>query len=252
MTEPKPDFPRLRRVDAGAPFQWIRLGLADLKACPRAGLFYGFCFALAGYLIAWILSDSPQYLAAATAGFLLVAPALSIGIYEVSRRRERGQPCALSPTLTAWRANQANIGLFSLVLLVVLLVWARASLVTFSLFFSGAMPDVRSMLVQVTDPEKLGFLVAWLAVGAVFALLVFAISVITIPLMLDRRYDAVTAALASMQVVFRNPGAMVMWAGIIAWSCAAGLLMGFVGIIVVAPLLGHATWHAYRELVEAG
>jgi uncharacterized membrane protein len=251
MTEPKPDFPRLRRVDAGAPFQWLRLGLADLKACPGAGLFYGFCFALAGYLIAWILRDSPQYLAAATAGFLLVAPALSIGIYEVSRRRERGEPCALAPTLMAWRENTANIGLFSLVLLMVFLIWARASLVSFAMFFSGAMPDVRSMLAQVSNPENLGFLVAWLAIGAVFALLVFAISVVTIPLMMDRRHDAVTAALVSVQVVFKNPGAMAMWAAIIAWSCAAGLLMGFIGIIVVAPLLGHATWHAYRDLVEA-
>lgn len=251
MMETKPDFPRLRRVDAGAPFQWIKLGLADLKACPSAGLFYGFCFALAGYLIAWILRDRPQYLAAATAGFLLVAPALSIGIYEVSRRRERGEPCALAPTLTAWRANAANLGLFSLVLLAVFLVWARASLVSFAMFFSDAMPDIRNMLIQVVRPDNFGFLAVWLGIGALFALLVFAISVVAIPLMMDRRLDAVTAALTSMRVVIENPGAMTMWAAVIAWAGAAGLLMGFIGIIVVAPLLGHATWHAYRELVDA-
>jgi uncharacterized membrane protein len=252
MTEPKPDFPRPRQVDAGAPFQWIRLGLADLRACPGASLFYGLCFALAGYLIAWILRDQPQYLAAAGAGFLLLAPALSIGIYEISRRRERNEPCSLAPTLTAWRANMANIGLFSLVLLVIFLVWARASLVTFALFFTGAMPDMRSMLIQLSNPENLDFVLAWLVVGAVFALLVFAISVVSIPLMMNRRNDAVTAALVSLQVVAKNPGAMAMWAAIIAWAGAAGLLMGFLGIIVVAPLLGHATWHAYRELVEGG
>ena len=249
MTEPKPDFPRLRQVDAGAPFEWIRLGLADLRACPGPSLFYGLCFALAGYLIAWILQGQPQYLAAAVAGFLLLAPALSIGIYALSRRRERGEPCALTPTLTAWRANMASIGLFSLVLLVIFIVWARASMFTFALFFTEAMPDLRSMLTQLASPENLGFLLAWLAVGAAFALLVFAISVVSIPLMLDRRQDAVTAALASIRVVARNPGAMLMWAAIIAWATAAGLLMGFLGIIFVAPLLGHASWHAYRALL---
>jgi len=249
MTEPKPDFPRLRQVDAGAPFEWIRLGLADLRACPGPSLFYGLCFALAGYLIAWILQGQPQYLAAAVAGFLLLAPALSIGIYALSRRRERGEPCALAPTLTAWRANMASIGLFSLVLLVIFIVWARASMFTFALFFTEAMPDLRSMLTQLANPENLGFLLVWLAVGAAFALLVFAISVVSIPLMMDRRQDAVTAALASIQVVARNPGAMLMWAAIIAWATAAGLLMGFLGIIFVAPLLGHATWHAYRALL---
>lgn len=250
MTEPKPDLPRLRQVDAGAPFEWIRLGLADLRACPGPSLFYGLCFALAGYLIAWSLQGQPQYLAAAVAGFLLLAPALSIGIYALSRRRERGEPCALAPTLTAWRANKANIGLFSLVLLVIFIVWARASMFTFALFFTEAMPDLRSMLIQLANPESLGFLLAWLAVGAAFALLVFAISVVSIPLMLDRRKDVVTAALTSIRVVARNPGAMLMWAAIIAWATAAGLLMGFLGIIFVAPLLGHATWHAYRALLD--
>lgn len=250
MMEPKPDFPRLRQVDAGAPFQWIKLGLADLRSCPAASLFYGLCFALAGYLIAWILQGRPQYLAAATAGFLLLAPALSIGIYALSRRRERGEPCALVPTLTAWRANMANIGLFALVLLAIFLVWARASLVTFALFFTGSIPDVRSMLMQLSSPENLGFLIVWLAVGAAFALLVFAISVVSIPLMMDRRQDAVTAALTSIRVVISNPWAMLMWTGVIAWAGAAGLLMGFLGIIFVAPLLGHATWHAYRALLE--
>lgn len=252
MTEHKSDFPRLRQVEAGAPFQWIRLGRADLFACPGASLFYGLCFALAGYLIAWTLRSQPQYLAAASAGFLLLAPALSIGIYEISRRRERGEPCALVPTLTVWRSNMANIGLFSLVLLVIFLVWARASMVTFAMFFTGSMPDTRSMLVQVVNPDNFGFLAAWLVVGAVFALLVFSISVVTIPLMMDRRYDAVTAALASAQVVAKNPGSMLVWAAIIAWAGAAGLLMGFIGIIFVVPLLGHSTWHAYRALVETG
>ncbi|MDP1957255.1 MAG: DUF2189 domain-containing protein, partial [Rhodocyclaceae bacterium] len=133
---------------------------------------------------------------------------------------------------------------------VIFLVWARASLVTFAMFFSGSMPDIKSMLIQLAAPENYGFLFLWLGVGSIFALLAFSISIIAIPLMIDRHSDAVTAALASIQVLLKNPGAMAMWAAIIAWTGAASLLMGFLGLIFVAPLLGHASWHAYRDLVE--
>jgi uncharacterized membrane protein len=241
---------RIRTIDPATPFLWIRRGLADLRACPGPSLFYGVCFAFMGFLLAYVLRGEPAYLAAVTAGFLLLGPALTIGVCAISRRREMGAGCALWPTLTAWKDNSANLGLFSLVLIVIFLVWARASLATFAMFFSGSMPDIKSMLTQLVAPENYGFLFLWLVVGAIFALLAFSISIIAIPLMIDRRSDAVTAARASIQVLLKNPGAMAMWAAIIAWTGAASLLMGFLGLIFVAPLLGHASWHAYRDLVE--
>lgn len=243
-------MPRIRTVDPAAPFLWIRRGLADMRACPGPSLFYGVCFAFMGFVLTYVLQGQPEYLAAAAAGFLILGPALTIGVCAISQRREIGARCALLPTLVAWKNNTANLGLFSLVLIVIFLVWARASLVTFALFFSSAMPDLQSMLTQLAAPENYGFIFLWLGVAALFALLSFSISVIAVPLMIDRQSDAITAALTSIQVLLKNPGAMAMWAAIIAWTGAASLLMGFLGLIVVAPLLGHASWHAYRELIE--
>lgn len=250
MSRQNSPIPRIRTIDPAAPFLWIRLGLDDLRACPGPSLFYGVCFAFLGFILAHVLRGQPEYLAAAAAGFLLLGPALTIGVCAISQRRELGARCALWPTLVAWKDNTTNLGIFSLVLIVIFLVWARASLVIFALFFTSAMPDVKSMLIQLAAPENFGFLFLWLSVGALFALLSFSISVIAVPLMMDRQSDAISAALASIQVLLKNPGAMAMWAAIIAWTGAASLLMGFLGLIIVAPLLGHASWHAYRDLVE--
>jgi len=241
--------PDIRQVELATPFAWLRAGLTDLRAAPLASLFYGLCFAMGGYLLAYALRHEPQHIAAVTAGFLLLGPALAIGLYDLSRRREAGQPMRLAPTLLAWRDNLANLALFSLVLIVIFLVWARASLVSFALFFSGSLPTLADLMRQVLAPDNILFLAVWLGVGALFAALVFFISVVSVPMMLDRRTDAVTAALTSLRVVAANPGPVAVWAAIIAWATAAALLMGFVGIIVVGPLIGHASWHAYRSLV---
>lgn len=250
MSTLNPLLPQPRLVDAGAPFRWIKLGFDDLRACPGPSLFYGVCFAAMGFVFFFALRDRPHYFAAVTAGFMLLGPALAIGLYDLSRRRERHEPCALHPSLTVWRTNLANLALFSLLLIVIYLLWSRASLVTFALFFSGALPDLRTLLLQLLQGDNLAFLLIWLAVGGLFAALVFAISIVSIPLMLDRQVDAITAALTSLRVLARNPGAMAMWAAIIAWLGAASLLMWLVGIVVAGPLLGHASWHAYRELIE--
>ncbi len=240
---------RVRRVNPAAPFAWLRLGLDDLLAYPGASLFYGLCFTVMGYAFVYALRYEPQLLAAATMGFLLLGPALAIGLYDISRRRERGEACTLGASMTAWKGNLGNIGLFSLVLIVIYLVWARASLITFALFFSGSLPTLGDLVRQAIAPDNLQFLVIWLGVGSLFAVLVFAIGVISVPLMLDKKCDAVTAVLASLRTVAANPGPMVVWSGVIAWATACALLMGYLGILFVGPLLGHATWHAYRDLI---
>lgn len=240
---------QFRQVDAGAPFVWLRRALDDMRAHPLPSLFYGLCFTVMGYLLAFALRHEPQHIAAATAGFLLLGPALAIGLYDISRRRERAEACSLLDTMTAWRTNIANIGLFSLALMLIFLIWARASLATFTLFFPDRLPTLEVLARQLLAAENLGFVSAWFGVGFLFALLAFSISVIAVPLMMDKQRTAIDAARASLAAVIRNLGPMAVWAAIIAWSAAAALLMGFLGILFVGPLLGHATWHAYRELV---
>lgn len=245
-----PAFPKVREVPVERPLAWLRRGWADLLSCPFASLFYGFCFVGGGALMVLALGGAPEYIAAVTSGFLIGGPFFAIGLYEVSRRRERGEPCSLGPTLTAWKGNAGNLGIFTAILLVIFLVWARASMVVFALFYSGEMPTMSGFLRHVVSTDHLGFLAAYFAVGGLFALIAFAISLVTIPLMLDRRLDAVTAAITSVRALFANPAAMFVWAGLIALLGGLGLVTFLAGMLIAGPVLGHATWHAYRDMVE--
>jgi uncharacterized membrane protein len=241
-------------VRAGLPvlsaFGWLSRGLDDLKACPGPSLGYGICFAAMGAALNALFARYYYYVAALASGFMLLGPFLAIGLYEISRRRERAQPCALRPTLSAWRGNAGNLGVYSLILIVLFLVWARASMVVFALFYTTEMPTLQGFLEQVLSLRNAEFLAVYAAVGAVFALLVFAVSIVSVPLMLDRGQDAVTAMLASFLALVRNVPAMLVWAASIVVLVVVGFATLYVGLVIAVPLLGHATWHAYRDLIE--
>ena len=245
-----PALPKVRDVPMEQPLLWLKRGWQDLLSCPTASLFYGLCFIAGGALMVLALGGAPEYIAAVTSGFLIGGPFFAIGLYEISRRREKQQPCSLGPTLLAWKGNAGNLGLFTAILLVIFLVWARASMVAFALFYSGEMPSLSGFLRHVISTDHLGFLLAYFGIGGIFALIAFALSLITVPLMLDRNLDAITAAITSVRALVANPAAMFVWAGLIALLGGLGLLTFLAGMLIAGPILGHATWHAYRDLVE--
>src|SRR5262249_5705429 len=143
-------FPAPRRVGIGAPLRWVRAGWADLCGAPGPSLFYGLAFAVAGWLIYLVsrVAQSYAYAYGLTWGFLLVGPYLATGLYDISRRREAGEPVRLVPTLTAWRANVGGFSVFSIVLTVLMLLWSRASLIVFALYFSSGLPSVNDLVGQ--------------------------------------------------------------------------------------------------------
>jgi uncharacterized membrane protein len=141
--------------------------------------------------------------------------------------------------------------MFALVLGVILLVWARASLIVFALFYTGEMPSVAGFVGQMLSPDNLEFVLAYLCVGGFFALLVFAISVVSVPMMLDRDTDGVVAVLTSLRAFGANVPAMIVWGSVIVTLTSAGFALYFVGLVVTVPVIGHATWYAYRALDEA-
>jgi uncharacterized membrane protein len=241
--------PAIRPVTAAAPLRWLAAGWRDFLANPVASAFYGACFALMGFLIYFVFGRAYQYVSALVTGFFLVGPFLAIGLYDLSRRRERGLPAWLAPTLDAWRPNVGSVGMFALVLCVILLVWARASLVVFALFFTYDMPDLHGFLAQVVSFKHMEFLLAYLCVGGFFAVLVFAISVVSVPMMLDRNTDGIVASLTSLRAFAANVPAMIAWGLLIVLLVALGFATWFAGLVVVVPVIGHATWHAYRDLV---
>jgi uncharacterized membrane protein len=242
--------PTVVTVAAGAPLSWLAAGWNDFRANPGPSMFYGACFAVMGFLIQFVFGHAYQYVSALVTGFFLVGPFLAIGLYDLSRRRELGQPAWLAPTLDAWRPNVGSVGMFALVLAVILLVWARASLVVFALFFTYDMPDLRGFLAQVVSLSHVEFLLAYLCVGGFFAVLVFAISVVSVPMMLDRNTDGIVAALTSLRAFAANVPAMIVWGALIVLLIGAGFATWFIGLVIVVPVIGHATWHAYRALVR--
>jgi len=132
---------------------------------------------------------------------------------------------------------------------VIMLVWARASLVTFALFFSSGMPTLKNFFGQVVSADHVDFLITYFAVGSVFASIAFAISVVSVPMMLDRGTDTIVAALTSVRALFANIGPLMLWAALIVLIVGLGFATLFVGLVIAVPLIGHATWHAYQALV---
>ncbi|MCX7219347.1 MAG: DUF2189 domain-containing protein [Burkholderiales bacterium] len=241
-------FPPIRRVGMFRALVWLQLGWKDFLAAPKVSLFYGLCFAAMGWLLNTVLAHAPQYLSAMSCGFLLLGPLLSLGLYDISRRLEREKSGMLA-TLFSMRGRWSNIGILALVLAVIMLVWARASLVVFALFYNKGMPTMHGFLSQLFSLANLEFIAVYCCIGFVFASLVFAISWVSIPLMLDRDTDAITAMIISTVSLFINVPATLVWAVMIVALVVLGFFSWNLGLIIAMPVVGHATWHAYREVV---
>lgn len=228
-----------------------------MRAAPRQSLAYGVAVVLASFLLAFITLEFGGYweLLTLISGFILVAPTLAVGTYEISRQLERGEQPSLGRCLREERRVFGNLMVFALMLMVVFLVWARAGAIVHVFLPVGAAPGWR---------DHLRFFGIGTAVGSIFALIVFAAAAFSLPMMVDRRVDTVTAVVTSINAVLRNKPAMAVWAACIVLAVAPGFALLFMGrdrgaalaVVMVAlgvtlPLIGHATWHAYRETVDA-
>ena len=245
-----PPKPQVRRIPVTAPLRWLARGARDLVAVPGIAAFYGLCFWAMAATLGAVFRHRPEYTMTLVSGCLLVGPFLAMGLYEASRRREQGQAQSLAASLTCWDRHLGSMGLLVLVLTVLELLWGRASLVVFAVFFDTGMPSTASVLQAVFNPRNWQFLAVYLVVGGVFAALVYCSMVVAIPMILDRDTDAITAALTSFRVVLENPAAMLVWGVLVVGLTLAALWPAWAaGVLVVGPWLGHATWHAYREAV---
>jgi uncharacterized membrane protein len=148
----------------------------------------------------------------------------------------------------AWRARTGQLGIFGVVLLVLEMLWARSTLVVFAVTFDG-VPDFKGSLAALASPENIVFTIVWFCLGLLFASLIYSISVVSMPMILHRRTDAITAGLTSMRLVLSQTAVMMWWAALIAGLVLLALLPWFAGLLVIGPVLGHASWHAYRATV---
>lgn len=233
-----------RRLEPRAPFRWLRLGWQDLIHAWRPTLSYGITIVLLSYLVTWLAFRLGSYVLvlAALTGFVLIAPITAIGLYEIGRQVEAGKKPMMIVALHGIRRTFSNAMIFSLALLVVFLVWARA----FSMISIFLPSDVDAGFAGLWPYLLVGF-----PVGAVFAAITFAFSAFSLPMIDDRKTDTVTALVTSVNAVLRNKRAMMVWAMVIGTAVIIGFATAFLGFIVMIPLLGYATWHGYEETIDA-
>ncbi|MCY7308457.1 MAG: DUF2189 domain-containing protein [Rhodoferax sp.] len=231
------------------PLHWLSRGWRDTTANMGIASFYGMCFWVMALTLAAVFRSRPEYVMSVASGCLLLGPFLAMGLYDVSRRRESGLQADFVSSLTCWDRHLRSLGLLVLVLIVLELLWGRASLVVFAVFFNTGMPSTSGVVSAVFDPQNWEFVLVYTLVGSVFAAVVYAIAVVSIPMILDRDTDAISAAITSVQVVSRNTGVMILWGALISLIVALALLPWGLGLLLAGPWLGHSSWHAYRGSV---
>lgn len=243
-----------RRVAGDAHWRWLALGWRDLLAsCPHA-LALGAVPAVAALALTatlWRL-DLLAFLPAACGGFALVGPALAIAAYEMSRRRAEGRPADWSALVRPRLAAPGQAALIGFSLFLILVLWGRLASLIYALALGAAPPGPTPDLLTfaLRTPEGLAMLAFGSLVGGALAVAAFAISVVSMPLVTLRRVDAMTAMVLSCAACWRSRVAMAGFAFNIAMLTGLSLATGFLGLIVVFPWLGHAAWHAMRELVD--
>ncbi|GAB5469941.1 MAG: DUF2189 domain-containing protein [Rhodospirillales bacterium] len=246
----------IKSIGTEAPWAWLSAGWSDLKAAPGIALTYGFIFSLISAIITiglWV-TDNIQFLPPLAAGFMLVGPMLAVGLYETARRLQSGETPTLGAALLVSTRSPLQLAFMAILLMVALMFWMRLAMLLFALFMGTTnVPPPELLLTELLLTQNgIALLIVGSAIGAIIAFTVFAVSIITIPLLMQRDVDSFTAVVTSVRAVAHNWRACLVWAWLIALISIAGIATFFVGMIVTFPLLGFASWHAYKSLVNVG
>lgn len=244
---------KIRDITLDHPWRWLAAGWQDFQRAPSASLAFGACFVVLSYLVTLglVYGEMFYYIPPLAAGYLLVAPMLGIGLYDISRTLEQGAEVKLTRCCRAWRGNHVQIAAMGIILMLLVLVWMLIANVVFTVFFDKPIPTWENFIPVVFLSGKSPlFLLMGMLSGAAIATFVFAISAVSVPMLLDRQTDVMSAIITSIAAVRRNWRAMALWAALIAMLVGIGLVTFYIGLAVTMPLVGHATWHAYRDLVE--
>jgi uncharacterized membrane protein len=253
VTHP-PAVPEVNEVDLSDLRASLALGWQDFRRAPLLGLVFSTVYVLGGWLIWWAMTAKGQvwWTLPASAGFPILGPFIACGFYEISRRLEVGEPLRVAEVFgVIFRQKDRQIPAMAAVIVVYFLFWNFLAHMIFALFLGNAvMTNVSSSLAVFLTGEGLVMLAFGTAVGAAFATLLFSLTVVSLPMLLDREVDFVTAMLTSFALVRENPRVMLGWGALIGVSLFLGMLPGFLGLFVVLPLFGHASWHLYRRAIS--
>lgn len=248
MVDPsdKPTVQRLVLSDIAAV---LRAGVSDFRRAPQFGLFFSAVYVVGGFVMLWVGAGHVTWTLATSLGFPLFAPFAAAGLYEVSRRMETSEPLEWRGVLgIVWNERTRQLPWLGAIIVIYFLFWTFLAHMIFALFMGlSTMTNVSQSFDVFLTPNGLAMIAVELGVGAILALLLFSMTVVSLPLVLHREVDFVTAMLTSMKTVRENLFVMLIWAVIIAVMSLLALLPWFLGLVVVLPILGHATWHLYRR-----
>ena len=253
MPSPLPFADNVTVIATDAPFGWLAAGWRDFRAAGLVSMAYGLIFVASGVLLTFGLERAGlvYLIAPLIAGFMLVAPALTVGFYAISQDLEAGTPPSLRRAVLAWRRNPGALIGLGLMQVLFLIVWMRFAVLIFALCFPSTSLDTQALLnAALFTQDGWTFLAVGSVVGAAMATIAFAFGAFSLPLLLDRRMGLLEAVVTSAVAVVINARAMAVWAGLIVLFTVAGLALGYVGLVVTLPLVGHATWHAYRAVLQ--
>jgi uncharacterized membrane protein len=244
----------VRRVPFDQPWEWLSAGWRDMWTHPGVSLSYGLVFALGAALlmVGTTQAGAQSIILALFGGFLLIGPLVAVGLYDVSRRIEAGQPVSLFGAIAHSLKPAGQLGFMGVVLFLIFIVWMQVAFLLFMLFTGGrAFPPPNEFVQMLFFTEHgLGLLLLGTAAGALLAFFTFSVAAVSVPLLMVKDVDVVTAISTSFHAVRRNPRAMILWAALIVGIVVIGFLTMCAGLIFVFPLMGHATWHAFKDLVD--
>jgi len=252
-TAPAAPAPDVQSISTETVRDCLRKGVDDFRAQPGYGLFFGGVYFVGG-LVLWAVANAfgnSGVLVPLAFAFPLLGPFIAIGLYEVSRRRAADEPMERPAILGAmFRQRDGQMPFMGVIILFLTLSWLILARVAFAIFLSDdAMTNIFSTREALFTPEGIVMLMVVGALGFAFAVLIFSITVVSMPMMLEREIDFVTAMITSVQAVSENLKPMALWAGIVAVTMLIAMLPAFIGLVIVLPILGHATWHLYKATV---
>ncbi len=239
----------IRKLDSSAPMRWLSKGISDFKVSPMLSLSYGIIYAAIGLLLIWLTYKNPLYTFGMVTVFYLLGPVIAVGLYCISRHIEAGVKPSFGEGCRAMCYNPVGIAGFSIVIGMLVIFWVLISGTLFAVHFGSLNIHGGFFNTFLGNKDSLQFTGLLVLIGLVFSIVSLMLSAISIPLMTHRKADVVTAMITSVRAVKKNPVVMFTWAFAIVALIGLGFAFAFIGIAVTLPIVGHASWHAYRELV---